>query len=266
MQIVREPATDAALEFLQTETKRANEGRGRLVQIVAQCEVAYEGRAQSMLQGGERLILLKPDGTLLIHTASKAKPVNWQPPGAIFDARIEDDHVVLTAFRRKPEELVKVTFHDIHLLVTAPLRDDAELALVGSEADLQQLLFEHPHLVEDGFTPRRRERDTKRGFYDIDGDDAEGQRLIVELKRTTAGVKEAQQLWRYVQELRGNGEERRVRGVLIAPRVADKARGLLKDQDLEWKELDWSEILPKVEAMKHSGQVGLGRFEAPQGP
>lgn len=258
MQIIREPDTDAALSFLQNEMAVLNDRRGHLIQIVADCEVKYQGRARSMLSRGERLLLLKPDGTFLVHTAEKAKPVNWQPPGAIFDARIQDDQLVMTAYRKKPEELVHVTFHNVSLLTALPLRDDEDLSLVGSEADLQQLLFENPDLIEPGFTPRRRERDTKRGFYDIDGDDASGTRVIVELKRGNAGVKEATQLWRYVEELRG--KENQTRGILIAPHVAEKARSLLKSHDLEWKEIKWEEVLPQVEAMKHSGQTGLGRF------
>ncbi len=259
MQLVRDPEPDAALEFLKTELARINEGNGHLVQIIAECEVKYQGRAISNLNAGERLLLIKPDGTLLIHTAAKAKPVNWQPPGAVFDARIKDDQLVFTAYRKKPEELVHVTLHAVQFLAAVPLRDDADLDLIGSEADIQRLMFEHPELIEEGFTPRRRERDTKRGFYDIDGDDKDGHRVIIELKRTTAGVKEAQQLWRYVDELRK--EERHVRGILMAPRVADKARKLLADHDLEWQEMDWAEILPRVEAMRHSGQVALGRFD-----
>ncbi len=258
MQLVRDPEEDVTLDFLREELARLNEGSGHLVQIVADCEVKYQGRATSTLHRGERLILLKPDGTLLVHTGQKAKPVNWQPPGAVFDARRQDDRIVMTAYRRKPEELVHIAFHSVHMLAAIPLRDDAELDLVGSEADIQQLLFEHPQLVEEGFVPRRRERDSKRGFYDIDGDDGNGHRLIVEVKRTTAGVKEAQQLWRYVEEL--GTDDRKVRGILMAPRVAEKARKLLADHGLEWQEMDWAEILPAVEAMRHSGQVGLGRF------
>ncbi len=267
LRVVRDPDVGVALDFLKAELQGLAAQEGRLVQVVADCEVQYQGRARSMLHRGERLLLLKPDGTFLIHTASKAKPVNWQPPGAVFDARMEDDRLVMTAYRAKPEELVKVVFHEVTAVLAFPLRDAAELALVGSEDDLQRLLFEHPELVEPGFVPRRRERDSKRGFYDLDGDDADGRRLIVEVKRTAAGVKEAQQLWRYVEQLRGpaqNGEggpsQRGVRGVLVAPRVAEKARGLLRDHGLEWKELDWDDVLPKVEAMRHSGQVGLGRF------
>lgn len=257
MLVLRDPETDAALEFLRTELQGLQQKRGHLVQCVADCAIAYQGRARSMLHRGERLLILKPDGTFLVHSATKAKPVNWQPPGAMFHAAVEDGALILTAYRPNPEELVKVTFHEIRLLISTPLRDGAELALVGSEDDLQQLLFEHPELVETGFVPRRRERGSDRGHYDLDGDGADGGRLVVEVKRATAGIKEAQQLWRYVEPLRQNGA---CRGMLIAPRVADKARKYLREQELEWKEIQWDEVLPRVEAMRRSGQVALGRF------
>jgi RecB family endonuclease NucS len=258
LNILRDPTPEAALAFFQTELAGLASRRGHLVQAVGDCNVHYQGRARSLLNRGERLLLLKPDGTFLIHTAEKAKPVNWQPPGASFAVSLEDGHVTLSSHRVKPEEMVKVTFHSITLLCSVPLRDSAELALLGSEDDLQKLLFEHPELVEPGFVPRRRERDTDRGFYDIDGDDAAGRRLIVEVKRTAAGVSEAQQLWRYVDDLRRSNPT--VRGILVAPSVAEKARGLLRDHGLEWRELDWAELMPKIESMRAGGQASLGRF------
>lgn len=260
MQVLRDPTPETALEFLRNELQGLAQQKGRLIQIVAECTISYQGRARSMLNRGERLLLLKPDGTFLVHTATKAKPVNWQPPGATFHAGIEDDALLLTAYRPKPEEIVKVTFHEVKLLLAVPIRDNEDLALVGSEADLQELLFARPELVEAGFVPRRRERDSARGFYDLDGDDAAGHRLLIEVKRGTAGVKEAQQLWRYVEDLRKQNPEGGMRGMLIAPRVADKARALLRDHDLEWKELDWDDLLPKVELMRRTGQVGLSQF------
>jgi RecB family endonuclease NucS len=258
VQVLRDPTPEAALEFLRSELQGLASRRGHLVQAVADCQVHYQGRARSLLNRGERLLILKPDGTFLVHTAERAKPVNWQPPGATFAAALEEGRVVLTSYRVKPEEIVKVTFHAIALLVSVPLRDGAELSLVGSEDDLQRLLFEHPALVEDGFVPRRRERDSDRGFYDLDGDDAQGRRLIVEVKRTTAGVAEAQQLWRYVEDLRRTVPG--LRGMLVAPSVAPKARNVLRDHGLEWKEIDWEEVLPQVERMRRGGQASLGSF------
>lgn len=258
MQVLRDPDPQAALAFFQSELAGLANREGRLVQAVGDCQIHYQGRARSLLNRGERLLLLKPDGTFLVHTAEKAKPVNWQPPGASFSVAIEDGHVVLTSHRAKPEELVRVTFHAIRLLTAIPLHDRADLALLGSEDDLQRLLFAHPELVEPGFVPARRERDSDRGFYDLDGHDAKGARLIVEVKRGTAGVKEAQQLWRYVEDLRRN--DATVRGLLIAPSIAPKARNLLGDHALGWKELDWDTVLPQVEAMRRGGQASLAKF------
>lgn len=258
MKVLREPEPVAALAFLEAELLGLAQRKGHLLQAVGDCEVRYQGRATSTLTRGERLIMLKPDGTLLVHTAAKAKPVNWQPPGAAFHVGLDGDRVVLTSHRTKPEELVRIEFQSIQLLLSIPLRDEADLALVGSEDDLQQLLHEQPDLVEPGFVPARRERDTNRGYLDLDGRDASGRRLVVEIKRTTAGIKEAQQLWRYVEELRGTHPD--ARGILVAPRVAEKARMLLREHKLEWKELDWHDILPKVEVMRHGGQSSLGRF------
>jgi RecB family endonuclease NucS len=261
MQLVRDPDNPTALEFLATELEALHEGRGRLLQAIGVCTVKYVGRARSMLSRGTRLVILKPDGTLLVHTAAGAKPVNWQPPGASMAAAIHDGRVVVTARRAKPEEMVEITFEAIDLLLATPLADPAALALVGTEDDLQALLFARPELVEPGFVPSRRERDSRRGFYDLDGRDVQGRRLIVEVKRVTAGVAEAQQLWRYVQEQRGAaGTADTVRGILIAPKVAAKARTLLAAQALEWKELDWDDMLPKVEAMRQAGQSSLLKY------
>ncbi|HEX2066420.1 MAG TPA: endonuclease NucS [Candidatus Thermoplasmatota archaeon] len=259
MQVLRDPDPAAALAFLQAELAGLAQRRGHLVQAIGDCEVRYQGRARSDLHRGERLLLLKPDGTLLVHTAEKAKPVNWQPPGAAFSVGMEDGRIVLTSHRTKPEELVQVTFHAIALLLAAPLRDAAGLSLRGTEDDLQALLYVQPSLVEEGFVPARRERGTARGFLDLDGRDARGRRLVVEVKRTAAGVSEAQQLWRYVERLRGNDPA--ARGILLAPRVAGRARRLLADHGLEWKEVDWADILPKVEAMRRGGQSTLLRFD-----
>ncbi len=258
MNILREPDAAAALKFLQTEIAGLMERRGHLVQAVGSCAVRYQGRARSDLSAGERLILLKPDGTLLVHGAAKAKPINWQPPGASFSAALADGKVTLTAIRTRPEEIVQVTFDRIDLLTSLPLRDGADLDLLGTEDDLQAALFAHPDLVEVGFVPARRERDTKRGFLDLDGRDAKGRRVVVEVKRGTAGVSDAQQLWRYVERMRG--QEPTLRGILVAPRVAEKARGLLADQGLEWREVDWDAVLPKIEAMRDGGQSSLARF------
>lgn len=323
MHLLREPDPPTACAWLAEQfaaIREGTNGSGPLLQLVGTCEISYQGRARSHLAAGKRVILVKPDGTVLVHTATGAKPANWQPAGSSLDVALagqeKEPRVVVTARRVKQEESLEMRFSAIDLLVATRLTDPASLSLVGTEDDLQALLFARPELVEPGFVPARRERDTTQGYYDIDGRDAKGRRLIVELKRGTAGVSDAQQLWRYVEALRGeagkqggreagapDGREagaeggakagqadadatdapsrgkrttvagaqpkqgtrdaaraNQVRGMLVAPSVAPKARALLASHDLEWRELDWDELLPRVEAMRHAGQASLMRF------
>jgi RecB family endonuclease NucS len=250
--VLRSPGPDAALHFLRAELHRG------LVQVVGLCEVRYQGRAQSTLSLGERLLLLKPDGALLVHTATRVKPVNWQPPGARFAADVEEGTVVVTSTRGgkgEPDEVVRIALRDVQLLASFALRDDESLALLGSEADLAELLAQRPELLEPGLQVAQRERDNGRGPMDLACVDARGQRVVVELKRKAAGLKEAEQLRRYVE--RERAAKGSVRGMLVATAVSEPARRYLRDQGLEWKEVDWAELLPLLGQVLPAGQRTL---------
>jgi len=250
------PDPEAAVAFLKAELHRS------LVQVVGLCEVRYQGRAQSSLSLGERLILLKPDGTLLVHTARKIKPVNWQPPGARFSAAVEEGRVVLTSQRGEPAELVRIALHETQALLALRLKDDEALSLVGTEADLGKLLVKHPHLVEPGFQVTGRERANGRGPMDLVGLDAKGVRVVVELKRRPAGLNDAEQLRRYVERERAAKGD--VRGILLAPGVSDAARRYLQERGMEVREVDWDKVLPLLHQVLPAGQRTLdARFPPP---
>src|SRR5688572_20072414 len=53
--------------------------------IVARCEVVYTGRLSAFLPESTRLVLVKADGSVLVHAdAGGYKPLNWMtPPTAI---------------------------------------------------------------------------------------------------------------------------------------------------------------------------------------
>lgn len=252
MRSLSAPDADTALSFLRGELHRS------LVQVVGLCEIAYQGRAQSALSLGERLILLKPDGTLLVHTASKIKPVNWQPPGAAFAADLDGGRVVLTSRRGAPEEVVRIALHDIAALMAFRLKDDEALALLGSELDLAKLVHKRPELVEPGFRVSAGERDNGRGPMDVVGFDARGTRVVVELKRKAAGLKEAEQLRRYVERERAAKGE--VRGILLAPAVSDQARKYLQELGCEVRLVDWEKVLPLMQRVLPAGQRSLASW------
>ncbi|HVM45290.1 MAG TPA: endonuclease NucS [Candidatus Thermoplasmatota archaeon] len=255
VRVLRDLQPEAAVEFLKSELGR------KLVQVAARCSIDYQGRAESRLPSGERLLMFKPDGTLLVHTSTKLKPVNWQPPGCTFSAGREDGRIVLTALREKPKETVRIVLEDVQMVVALSLDDGESLDLVGTEDDLQAFLAQRPHLIEPGFKFWRRERASGRGPMDLYGEDANGRRVVVEVKRRAAGVKEADQLRRYVERERAARGDVPVRGILVAPQVSDNARKYLDDNGLESLELDWEKLRRTAADLLQASQRTLAEWK-----
>ncbi|MFB6297156.1 MAG: endonuclease NucS [Salinirussus sp.] len=213
--------------------------RGVMATLFGRCTVEYEGRASSTLGPGDRLVVLKPDGTALVHTDEGHQPVNWQPPGSDHAVAVTDGALVVSSERTAPAETLSVRFEAIDHAVTYDATDAEELALTGTEADLRDRILDDPALLEPGFEPRATERDTPAGAVDLFGVDADGRRVAVELKRRRVGPDAVSQLNRYVDALRRElHAEAVVRGVLVAPSVTDRARRLLAERGLEFVALE----------------------------
>jgi RecB family endonuclease NucS len=227
-----QPAVEDALDLLTTGFES-----GGMLTLVGECEVEYDGRASSHLPPGERLVILKPDGTLLVHQEEQRKPVNWQPPGSTHSARVDGDHLVVESVRTSPHEEIEITFETLIQASLLELDDTSGLALEGSEEDLRQRILENPDILEDGFQAMMTERETAAGAVDIYGQDANGTPTIVELKRRRVGPDAVGQLNRYVEALERNRPGRSVRGILVAPSVTDRAEELLATEDLEFVSL-----------------------------
>ncbi|MHB8584332.1 MAG: endonuclease NucS [Thermoplasmatota archaeon] len=249
-----DPPPAPARDFLRSELGRAT------VVLVGSCEISYEGRARSLLALGERLVILKPDGTLLVHTAEKLKPVNWQPPGCVFGAAVEDDSLVVTATRDAPRETVRMRFTSVWTASALDLSDSAALALAGTEEDIRSALERVPDVLEPGLTVWSRERESGRGPMDLYGEDARGARVIVEVKRRGATVGDVEQLRRYVERERA-ARAGPVRGILAAPSISPAAKRYLDEIGLEGKELDVPSLLATSVETRHAGQLSLARFQ-----
>ena len=210
-----------------------------LVTIFGECTVDYEGRAVSTLGPGDRHVMCKPDGTVLVHTDEGHQPVNWQPPGCTHEISIEDDVLTLRSERSTPEEELLVQFRGIEHVAAFDVTDPEELSLTGTEEDLRERVLDEPELIEPGFTPLSTERETPAGAVDIYGEDANGQAVVVELKRRRVGPDAVGQLARYVEALeRDLHDDADVRGILVAPSVTDRARTLLAERGLEFVSLE----------------------------
>lgn len=220
--------------------------------VVGNCWVHYLGRAKSKLEPGERILIIKEDGSLLVHRSVGYEPVNWQPPGCIFHVQTRQDVLEIRAVRQKPAESVRIFFGDVQMVSGFSLVDSGEFSLYASEADMQKAILVDPSLVEEKLKIISYEKKVEPGFVDVYGVDKEGRLVVIEIKRKTAGKDAAIQLAKYIDAIRGKAS-RQVRGVLVAPNIAKDVQRLLVTLGLEFKHLDpkkCAEILKKSEGKK----------------
>jgi RecB family endonuclease NucS len=244
---VQNPTMEKAVSLV----KEALSKRKALI-IVGNCWVDYHGRACSKLEPGERIVIFKEDGSVLVHRPVGYEPVNWQPPGCIFQTNASGKVLQIRAVRRKPHESVRISFDPVYLVAVLSLEDKGEFALHASEEDMQKAILMEPSLVEDGFKPISYEKKIEPGFVDVYGVDKTGKFVVVEIKRKTASKDAALQLAKYVEAIRGL-TNREVRGVLAAPNLAKGVQRLLETLGLDFKVLDprkCAEVLSKPETKR----------------
>jgi RecB family endonuclease NucS len=208
----------------------------KAVILVGNCWVDYRGRASSKLEPGERIVLIKEDGSVLVHRPVGYEPVNWQPAGCLFQTRVVRGIFRVRAIHRKPSESVNISFDRVYLISAMSLVDRGEFYLHASEEDMQRAILLDPTLLESGFKPISYEKKVEPGFVDVYGVDMEGRLVVVEIKRRTAGRDAALQLAKYVDFVKTT-VNREIRGVLVAPRLAKGVQRLLVTLGLEFKAL-----------------------------
>jgi RecB family endonuclease NucS len=195
--------------------------------IVARCSVAYTGRLTAHLPEALRLVMLKADGSVLVHAdAGGYKPLNWMtPPTAV----IEDGETIVVR-KIKGEDQLEITLHEV-------ISDADRLSKDGVEADLQIALAEAPHFCGEGFRLVRREWPTDIGPVDLMcRDEADGW-IAVEIKRVGT-IDAVEQLSRYIERIRLDPGKATCRGVLAAQTVKPQARVLAESRGLSWVEVD----------------------------
>jgi RecB family endonuclease NucS len=224
----------------------------RTLLVAGNCHVYYDGRASSTLEKGERLLIVKSDGSLLIHRPTGYEPVNWQPAGGVFHVEVKDNKLEIQGIRSKPRESVKVTFDEVLMVSALNLLDAGEFLLHASEDDMHRAILLKPSLLEEGFKPISWEKHIEPGFVDIYGEDKDGRLVIVEVKRRAASKDAALQLSKYIAPIKAK-VNRPVRAVLVAPSLAKDVQRLLSTLGLEFKALDpkdCASVLKKSETSK----------------
>jgi endonuclease len=210
--------------------------------VVARCQVDYAGRLTAHLPMATRLLMMKTDGSVLVHSdGGSYKPLNWMsPPCRVVEGNSDDgvDEWVVTGkdgdtLRILLEEVLHDSEHDLGV--------DPGLQKDGVEKHLQELLSEHPGTLAEGLTLVRREYPTAIGPVDLMCRDAAGASVAVEVKRR-GEIDAVEQLTRYLELLNRDPKLRPVRGILAAQEIKPQARVLATDRGIACAVVDYDAL------------------------
>ncbi|MDQ6745675.1 MAG: endonuclease NucS [Actinomycetota bacterium] len=207
--------------------------------IVARCEVRYSGRLDALLPEALRLIIVKADGSVLVHAdAGGYKPLNWMTPPTV----IEESPELIVVRKRAgaSEDRLEIELREVLSEVTHDMGSpDERLALAkdGVEAHLQELLAEQPQWCGEGLRLVRREWATDIGPVDLMCRDGGDGWVAVEIKRV-AGIDAVEQLTRYLERIRLDPAFGSCRGVLAAQLIKPQARVLAQARGIHCVEVD----------------------------
>ncbi len=206
--------------------------------LLATCSVDYVGRLTAHLPQATRLIMVKADGSVLVHAdGGSYKPLNWMsPPCSLVESQAED-HLRWEVTNKAGESLV-ITVSEVLHDHSAELGQDPGLIKDGVEAHLQALLAQDPTILGDSWTLIRREYPTAIGPVDLLCRDASGATVAVEVKRR-GEIDGVEQLTRYLELLNRDPLLTPVTGVLAAQEIKPQARTLSQDRGLRWVLLDY---------------------------
>jgi RecB family endonuclease NucS len=204
--------------------------------IVARCEVRYTGRLNAVLPEAVRLIIVKADGSVLVHADSGGyKPLNWMTPPTVIEE--SPGRIVVRKRAGAAEDRLEVELEEVLSDVAHDLGEDAALSKDGVEAHLQELLAERPDCCGEGLRLVRREWPTDIGPVDLMCRDGDEEWVAVEIKRV-AGIEAVEQLTRYLERIRRDPAFASCRGVVAAQVVKRQARVLAESRGIECVEVD----------------------------
>jgi RecB family endonuclease NucS len=214
--------------------------------VIAQCSVDYAGRLSAHLPLAKRLLVLKADGSVLVHSdGGSYKPLNWMSPPCTLSVLTPDDTQldagvteIWKVTHAKTADMLIVSIHEIFHDSAHELGIDPGLQKDGVEAHLQKLLAEQIELLGDGHTLVRREYMTAIGPVDILARDSGGAAVAVELKRR-GDIDGVEQLTRYLELMNRDPHLAPVTGVFAAQEIKPQARTLAEDRGIRCLVLDY---------------------------
>jgi endonuclease len=214
--------------------------------VIASCSVDYSGRLDAHLPLATRLLMVKADGSVLVHSdGGSYKPLNWMSPPCRLDVTAPEDGdadegvgEVWTVQSTKTDDRLVVRVHEVVADHSIELGVDPGLVKDGVEAHLQKLLAEQIDLLGPGHQLVRREYPTAIGPVDIMAKDPSGVSVAVEIKRR-GDIDGVEQLTRYLELLNRDPLLAPVRGIFAAQLIKPQAKVLATDRGLDCLTVDY---------------------------
>jgi RecB family endonuclease NucS len=198
--------------------------------------VDYSGKLTAHLPMAVRLIMIKADGSIVIHSDAKTSSLNWMTP----PCTLRQEPGLWTVVNKAGESLL-ITIDEVFSEVTHDLGVDPGLVKDGVEAHLQVLLAEHCEVLGAGMRLVRREYPTDIGPVDLLCRDAAGRSVAVEIKRR-GEIDGVEQLTRYLERLDRDPQLRPVRGLFAAQEIKPQARVLASARGIDCIVIDYDEL------------------------
>ena len=244
----RGPARPRLTPSVVVGVARVHSARVRLV--VARCQVDYAGRLTAHLPMATRVLMIKADGSVLVHSdGGSYKPLNWMsPPCTLREGETEDGRpewtVTSKASGSGPEDTLRIVLDEVLHDTSHDLGVDPGLQKDGVEKHLQELLADHPATLAEGLTLVRREYPTAIGPVDLMCRDGEGVSVAVEIKRR-GEIDGVEQLTRYLELLNRDSlltSKGPVRGIFAAQLIKPQARVLAEDRGITCAVVDYDAL------------------------
>lgn len=217
--------------------------------VIAKCSVDYTGRLTAHLPPAVRLLMVKADGSVLVHSdGGSYKPLNWMSPPCSMtevEATPEESSVGVSSVwvvrQAKSKDALRIRLFEVLHDTSHELGVDPGLVKDGVEAHLQALLAEHITTLGQGYQLVRREYMTAIGPVDILAKDASGRSVAVEIKRR-GEIDGVEQLTRYLELMNRDPHlvaAGPVQGVFAAQEIKPQARTLATDRGIRCVILDY---------------------------
>ena len=202
--------------------------------LVARCEVRYSGRLNAVLPEAVRLLILKEDGSVLVHDdAGGYKPLNWMTAPTV----VEDEGGRLVVRKPKTEDVLEIRLVQVLSDVVHDMGESAALQKDGVERHLQEELAAAPSALGEELSLVKREWPTDVGPVDLMCKDAAGEWVAVEIKRI-ATIEAVEQLTRYLGFIREDPAKSACRGILAAQTIKPQAVALAESRGIRCVEVD----------------------------